>query len=162
MATVFSTLYRAFYPLRTPKSLQLPFWCLGCTESRETSGPDFIRAEPPPPEVLSSYLSPVFSLQNPSFPFYFQPHIAWMLLCSFIPSPLVLRGVKMGVNKGFISGCPVWLLVGKKFPVLSCLSSLCSVPVPDTREATASFIATATGRLSRDGVAMKSSKEGSS
>lgn len=146
MATVFSTLYHAFCPLRSLKSFQLPFCCLSFIERKETHSPDLIWEEQSPPEAffLFPHLS-VFPLQNSSLPFCFQPHIAWVLLCSSSLSPLVWHGVRKGANMGFITGCHVWLLVGNKSPVAA------------TREAASSFTATARGRLSRDSTAIKSS-----
>lgn len=146
MATVFSTLYHAFCPLRSLKSFQLPFCCLGFIERKETHSPDLIWEEQSPPEAFFLFPhSSVFPLQNSSLLFCFQPHIAWVLLCSSSLSPLVWHGVRKGANMGFITGCHVWLLVGNKSPVAA------------TREAASSFTATARGRLSRDSTAIKSS-----
>lgn len=159
MATVFSILCDAFRPLRTPKSLQLPFWCLVCVEFRETSSPDFIQDEPPPPEGLPLFLffTCLFSTKS-LFPFLLPASYCLDVTLLLHSHFIWTAQPKDGVNKGFISACPAWLLVGKKFPVLSCLPSPCSIPVPDTGEATASFISTAKSRLSRDSAAMKSSK----
>lgn len=67
MATVFSTLYHAFCPLRSLKSFQLPFCCLGFIERKETHSPDLIWEEQSPPEAFFLFLHlSVFPLQNSS------------------------------------------------------------------------------------------------
>lgn len=151
MAKAFTIWYHAFCPLRTPKSLQILFWCLGCTESRETSNQ--LQSDEPPQAGVFFLFPPFTSFSMKSlFPFCFQLHIAWTLLSFSILSPPVLNSVNMGVNKVFIS---VWLLIGKKFPVLLYFFMLYSGITHKTKSG---FIHSHSNRQALC-AAMKSSKE---